>query len=315
MAVWKSDLYQNDTSMDVKDGIEYQFHSGKKVDEITTQLIEDYHCLIEHSDGEALFGFALAGTQRNWGVLLPYVKAQALLWIEKCRSTEYQTSKIQIAKRLDDLRLKLNSPQPPVKKPVKRSLYKCEWKIGDVFAYRLESDLAKEKGLFGRYFLIQKVDEGVWYPGHIVPIVYVKITNDEKLPADIEAFDQLEYVQTSSCKFDLMIEEFRPMEKNLKKEEFWKQVEGMKAGLQFDEYGYLQNFRIKLLNTSKRIIPKKLICIGNFKGTMPPKLEYVRKDKNSLPILSWGKSDKTIERNLINSYFNFNKKQAKIYES
>lgn len=40
-----------------------------------------------------------------------------------------------------------------------------------------DRETAKEKGLYGRYFLIRKIDEDVWHPGHTVPMVYVKITD------------------------------------------------------------------------------------------------------------------------------------------
>ena len=83
------------------------------------------------------------------------------------------------------------------------------WKLGDVFAYPLKSDLAKERELYGRYFLIQKVDEAAWYPRHIVPIIYVKITSDTYLPSNIEEYNQLEYVQTWFTKYE---ERFWPID-------------------------------------------------------------------------------------------------------
>ena len=35
--------------------------------------------------------------------------------------------------------------------------FKCEWNIGDVFAYKFESSESKEKGSFGKYILFQKI--------------------------------------------------------------------------------------------------------------------------------------------------------------
>ena len=102
-----------------------------------------------------------------------------------------------------------NDTSLDIKNSVKNRFYICKWNIGDVFAYQLESDLAEERGLLGRYFLIQKVDEGTWHPGHIVPIVYVKITKDEKLPSSIEEYNQLEYVQTWFTKYE---ERFWPID-------------------------------------------------------------------------------------------------------
>lgn len=319
MGAWGAKLYEDDTALDVKNQFEELIRKEKTAEEITGQLIDEYADAINDPNDGPIFWFALADTQWNMGRLLPNVKEQALSWLDKGGDLErWQEENSTLAatreKMLVELRQKLNTTQPPEKKISQHRFYKCEWKMGDVFAYQLESDLAKEKGLSGRYFLFQKVDEGTWHPGHIIPIVYVKITKDVQLPACTEDFDQLEYVQVSSSKFDLWVEEFRPKEKNLTDEEFWKKSEEMKAELEFDEYGYLPEFRIELLNTSKRSIPKKLIYIGNFKDTTPPKIEYIWKNKISIPAMSWEKFNKTIDMHLIEKYFKFNKRQAKIYQ-
>ena len=47
--------------------------------------------------------------------------------------------------RWKKLRTKLLSPQPPEKKVSKYRLYKCTWQVGDVYAYRLESEYSREK--------------------------------------------------------------------------------------------------------------------------------------------------------------------------
>lgn len=319
MGTWGAKLYQDDVALDVKDSFD-DLRKGKTVQEITNELIEEYACVMDDIYCAPTFWFALADTQWNLGRLLPEVKEQALAWLEKGGDLSvWQEENPKLAgtreRVLEELRKKLNSPQPPEKKISQYRLYKCEWKIGDVFAYQLESELAKERGLFGRYFLFQKVDEGSWHPGHIVPISYVKITKDENLPVCTEEYNQLEYVQTSSTKFDLWVQEFRPPEKNLTKELFLKKVEEKRAGLKFDEYGYLPIFRVKLLNTSKRVIPKKLVYISNFGDATPPKIEYIWETEVSIPPLSWVQFKKTIEIHLIDMYYSFNKRQAKIYHS
>lgn len=319
MGTWGANLYEDDLALDIRDRFD-ELKKGKTVREITNELIDEHVNELDDLYCAPTFWFALADTQWNLGRLLPEVKEQALAWIEKggdlvIWKEENPTLAIIRENVLSELRQKLNSPQPPEKKICKYRLYKDKWNVGDVYAYQLESDFAKEKGLQGRYFLFQKIDEDMWYPGHIIPIVYVKITDDNYLPTCVEDFNKLEYVQTSSGKFDLMAEEFRPKEKDLTKEEFEKKVDEMKAGLRFDEYGYLPNFRAKLLNTSKRVIPTKLIYIDNYVGTVPPKIEYIRKNKISIPALSWVKFNKTIEIDLLERYFNFNKRQAKIYQT
>ena len=86
---------------------------------------------------------------------LPKIKENALRWINELKSQTDTPDGARQGKALDDLQTKLPLPLPPVKKPKKKRIYKCEWKIGDVFALSIESDLAKERGLHGRYFLIQ----------------------------------------------------------------------------------------------------------------------------------------------------------------
>ena len=279
MGTWGAKLYQNDLSIDIKDQFETLLRDGKTVEEITKQLMDDYNHLTQNPSEEAVFWFALADTQWNWGMLLPYVKDKALLWIDKGGDlarwhVENPKSEVTREKVLNDLRYKLLLPQPPAKKISKRRLYKCTWNIGDVFAYQLESDLAKEKGLYGRYFLIQKVDEGTWHPGHIIPIVYIKITKSEKLPINLEEYNELEYVQTWFTKYEerfFPIDAMRPVEDIAEKSRIKYEV---------DEFGFLPQFRVKLLNLSKKSIPTKLIYIGNFSGANPPEKEFIPHDSS-----------------------------------
>ena len=153
MGAWGAGLYENDTALDVKDEFEKLFNDGKSVQEITDGLTEEYESIMDCADEAPLFWLALADTQWKFGVLLPKVKENALRWINELKSQTADTPDGERqGKALDDLQTKLLSPLPPVKKPKKKRIYKCEWKIGDVFAYQLESDLAKERGLHRRYF-------------------------------------------------------------------------------------------------------------------------------------------------------------------
>lgn len=169
MGTWGHRLYDNDTSLDVKDQFEEELHRGKTVEDITQLMINDYECNLDIPYEAFLFWGALADTQWNWGMLLPQVQQQALHWIQELQENGVGLSAEQ-QKVLDDLRAKLLSPQPPVRKPRKRRLYQCKWQIGDVFAFQMEGEEAKKRNLYGRFFLIQKVSEGTWYPGHIIPI-------------------------------------------------------------------------------------------------------------------------------------------------
>ncbi len=311
MGFWGVDLYQNDTSLDVKEQFEEQLRKGRDVEEVTLELIQEYEGIENDRSEECAFWLALADTQWTWGVLLPYVKNQAMLLLEKggdleCWQNEPSTIQLQRKRVLLDLQYNLLQPQPPKKKPVKRRVYRCEWKIGDVFAYRLEGKLAREKGLYGRYLLIQKVDEGTWYPGHIVPIVYIKITGDNKLPTTLEEYNQLEYVQTSFTKYE---DRFLPLDGRRLQEDI---EEKSKLNYVVDEFGFLPEYRILLLNTSKKVIPSKLIYIDNYMGAVPPQKEFIPHTKINICHVFWGKGEE-FEENILERYCNHNLRGSSIY--
>lgn len=73
---------------------------------------------------------------------------------------------------LNELWKKLNTLQPPEKKVSQYRLYHCQWKVGDMYAYQLEGEYAKERGLNGKYLLFYKIAESIWWPGHVI-LLYI----------------------------------------------------------------------------------------------------------------------------------------------
>lgn len=265
MGSWGPKLYQDDIAEDVRDYYKDQLKRGKTNEEVTKELIQDNEDIISDEDEAPVFWFALADTQWGLGRLLPFVKEKALEYLksgenlkrweeEAINKREYKIRE----KVLQELEQKLMSSMPPEKKVSQHKLYKCEWNIGDIFAYKLESDYAKEKGLNNRYLLIRKAYEDIWWPGHKVPIVYVQITKDEKIPNLKEEISKLEYIQTSRAE-------------------------------QAPEY------IITMISTSKRVIPtKQLKLIGNYIDLPTPKDEYIPENKISIPACQWSVFEKTI---------------------
>ena len=313
MGIWGIEIYENDISLDVKVAFEELFNSGKSVQEITEKLLYDYKSIINDPIEAPLFWFALADTQHTLGVLLINVKEKALSCIERTRNQlNFQIidleERSQRKRVLDDLYVKLISPPPALIKQSSKKVYKCQWKIGDVYAYKLESDLAKEKELYGKYFLIQKIDEEIWYPGHVVPVVYVKITVDERLPSSVEEYNQLEYVQTWFTKYE---ERFFPIDMARPQEDI---AEKSKLTYQVDEYGFLPQFRAILLNTSKKVIPPSLSYIGNFVNALPPQKEFIPHSKKNIVEVSWKQFNETFETKMIKRYCGHNLREFSIYK-
>jgi hypothetical protein len=310
MGAWGAKLYEDDTALDVKDRFD-DLRQGKTVEEITKELIDEYACVMDDNYCAPTFWFALADTQWNLGRLLPEVKEQALAWLDKgvdlaVWKEENPTLAVTREKVLRELRQKLNSSQPPEKKISKNKIYRCEWKVGDVYAYQLDSDYAKEKGVYGRYFLFHKIGEGIWHPGHIVPIVRVKITGGNQLPPDENTFNKLEYVQTSATNYE---DRFLPFDARYPIED--QIAEKSKIEYQVDEFGFLPQYRVKLINTSKRIIPNKISFLANYQNVISPSNEFIPHDEMNVQGFIW----KFFDKIMIDRYCGYNLRQFKIYQT
>ena len=153
----------------------------------------------------------------------------------------------------------------------------------------------------GRYVLFQKIDETEDFGGHIVPLVYVKITKDENLPENLEAYDQCEYVMTDFYflewfvyNTDLSEEDYREMEQKA------------------DEYGILHHYQLELIITSRKQVADHLMFVGNFTGSQPPR-GACRRIEEIPPrsyMLKWG----DIDLKLMGCYEVNNLKQAHVYQ-
>lgn len=178
----------------------------------------------------------------------------------------------------------------------------CQWNNGDTFAYKIESELAKEKGLIDRFFVIRKVDDYLWNNDVVVPIVYVKITKDNSLPLTVTEYDKMEYVQTWFTRYE---DRFLPIDMTRPSEDI---AEKSKMKYTTDDYGFLPQYRLILLNTSKRVIPKKLIYLGYYPDAANPSNEFIP-HKDNIVVASW----KVFEDKMINRYCEHNLKELRIY--
>ena len=301
-------MYQDDVAEAVKNYYQDGLRRGKRGEKITQELIANNQNLLSDRDDAPVFWFALADTQWNLGRLEESAKAQALSYIrngsdlERWKTEDPQSAKAR-AEVLSGLERKLLTPQSAEKKISQYRLYHCEWKTGDVFSYPLNSDYAREKGICGRYFLFQKIGETTWHLGHIVPIVRVKITEDNKIPTDAEEFDKLEYVQISATKYE---DRFLPIDGTRPEEDI---AEKSKLKYEVDECGFLPQYRLVLVNTSKRIIPSEVAFVGNFPDAKPPEKEFVPHSERSISAFAW----KFFGKAMIDRYCGYNLRQFENY--
>ncbi len=176
MGAWGTALYSNDSASDIRGDYVDLLRRGKTNQEVVEILMQRNREIFDDEEEEPLFWFALADTQWNNGRLLPEVKEKALFFLEQKgeleRWKESGEKKVQAWQNtLKKLKAKLLTPQPPEKRIYKYRLYKCEWNLGDIFAYQFTGEYSQEKGFYQKYIAFRKVTETSWYPGHIVPVV------------------------------------------------------------------------------------------------------------------------------------------------
>ena len=305
MGAWGANLYQDDVALDIKDEYKDNLRRGKTNEEAMQEIIDKYQELLEDEEDRGVFWLALADTQWNLGRLDEQVKEQALEIIELGTDLKrWEINEKLYNKRkeiLEKLKEKLLSPQLEEKRMPKYRTYKCEWENGDVFAYQLKSEYAKEQGLEDRYLIIQKIDEIDWYPCSTIPLVRVKITEDKTIPKTEKEIDELEYIQTWFTSYERRFAGFsalRPLK---------DQIKGMSFNT--DEYGLLPEYMVSIVITSKNMTKGKLTYLGNYTNITPPQNEFIPICKDNFPTVLW----KNFEERLIEMYFDHNKRKLKVY--
>ena len=305
MGAWGANLYQDDVALDVKDEYKDNLRRGKTNEEAMQEIIDKYQELLEDEEDRGVFWLALADTQWNLGRLDEQVKKQALEIIELGTDLKrWEINEKLYNKRkeiLEKLKEKLLSPQPEEKRMPKYRTYKCEWENGDVFAYQLKSEYAKEQGLEGRYLIIQKIDEIDWYPCSTIPLVRAKITESKTIPKTEKEIDELRYIQTDYCLYERRFwgqDASRPLEEQIIGKSF-----------NTDEYGLLPEYMASIIITSKNMTKGKLTYLGNYTNVTPPQNEFIPISKLNLPTIDWNE----LEKELIEMYFDHNKRKLKVY--
>ena len=186
---------------------------------------------------------------------------------------------------------------------------KQTWNIGDVYAYKINSEEAKEYGLIGRYFLVQKICDTHFSPRVLAPIVYVKITKDDKLPTTTAEFDQLEFVQTFFTNYE---DRFNPIDFSRLEEDI---AEKSKMTYTVDEYGYLPHFRARLILAVGKTVPPDVVFVGSFPDAARPKIEFIPHCEFNIRMIFCKKNSAALDRILSRTYYSYNLKTLEMYKN
>ena len=316
MGFYGPGLYQNDTSEDVKHRVRAFWEEGFSGQEIIAHVQEEFSDLTDEiSPDGAFFWLGLADSLWRLGFLTEEVRDRALAWIERkdiIDTIPDPPFNPHMEKRrtvmLEKLKEKLSSPQPKAKRYVKREPRSCGWQNGDTYAYRLSGEDAEKNGLCGKFLLLRQIEEILW-DSKRVPIIYVKITKDQNLPVNTAEYDSLEYIQVWATPYEdrfFPIDFRRPIEDITEKSQIKYEV---------DEYGYLAQYRIVMLQMTKKALLTDLIYIGNFIDAKPPEKEYIPHIEANNVLALWKNRGERFEKKMIQKYFAYNLRQLDIFHA
>ena len=183
MGTWGTKLFENDTSCDVRDTC--MIFLEKYVDEVVAceKTIEEYIELIGKEE-EALLWYSLAYCQWENGKLMDSINEKALNWIEKNGALSlFENHQDEWIKTLKNLKQTLIST-PPSRKTIKekKEFQKNPWNVGDIYAYKFHSKLAKENGMNNKFIIFQKIGNVEYYKDNTFSLVQIYDKIFDELP-------------------------------------------------------------------------------------------------------------------------------------
>ncbi|MBI9010209.1 MAG: hypothetical protein JEZ05_09315 [Tenericutes bacterium] len=288
-------VFDKDIACDIRDDINEEALNGLSGYMITKKILTRYSNEFDDIDDGPYAWSALTFIMLENGILPNETRVRAQLYFDNFFGNEKNI--ILHNRIIDEIRLiaqMIKVPNDKPKKPRQKRYFQDDWEINDVYALKLESGYAIEKGIQNYYLIFIKIGEKKEYPGHVIPVCRVKITDGPDLPRNLEEINSQEYILISV--------------------DFYHKG-SMRGGLQkFDglgEYYEYPTYSVGLIATSQKSIPKELIYIGNYAGVTPPTTEYVLDNLDNSFSCHW----KFAEKILINSYFDLSRRQGSRYRT
>ena len=152
----------------------YARNSGLTRDEATQKLMLDYQTEITvgSEDDGILFWIGLADGQYKRKELSIEIAERGLEALARFESM------VQFVVPNDIARRRTNYSRAPMpERTVRRSnsIFRCKWKVGDVFCFPLNGHCSQDYGLIGKFALLRKIADVEFGDGRLFPVVTLHI--------------------------------------------------------------------------------------------------------------------------------------------
>lgn len=170
---------------EIKDEYIQLRQTGNSREDAVRKLMGSYTDELLDIEEAPLFWIGLADAQYFRKELSEDVAKKAMTALDNVGGFEWKICLGDLNRRRERY-VKAPMPERNVGKP--RPKFRCQWRIGDTFAYQLTGQEAKELGIHGKYMLLRKVSEVEFGDGSLYPIVTVSFLGDRTFPTSDEAF-------------------------------------------------------------------------------------------------------------------------------
>ena len=150
------------------------------------------------ADDGLLFWVGLADAQYALKELSAEVAAQGLAALNRLETAIPEITPGDLQRRRNQYGCAPMPERAQVRKPRR---FRCQWQIGDTFAYQMTGPEAEASGIAGDYVLLRKVDE-VENVGRIVPVVTLTHWKESQLPTNAVEFQRVPILRLSRGRLD-----------------------------------------------------------------------------------------------------------------
>jgi len=271
LGTWGPGLYDNDTASDIRDAFQELYDQNLSGEEIIETIYGNYEDIFKDADEGVIAYLSLCVCLHSVNLLPKDMLEKALDYIDDgadlacwgdCKQELYAARKKELQ------RVKKMLLRKPVIKKCKKHPIK-HYEVGEVYALPITCEKAKEMNLDGEYFILIIVGHEKKVNKYEHPLVYVKVTQNRKLPENADEINALEFVQISSKKAS---KRFAPY--SCAEDMPIQYREGCQSG-EPDEWNRLPEYRMSISETNNNHPPESLIFLGIFPDVLPPKNNYI----------------------------------------
>ena len=145
--------------------------------------------------------------------------------------------------------------------------------------------------------ILIKVDEGYFYPGHRIPIVYVKLTKSAEVPKSVDEIDKLPFVHASHCPLEMSV---LPLDIKDPRSDLQRK---MSIEYKNNACGTLTEYRFCIFTRSKKEIPDDILYLGRFPAFSKPEDEFIPWEKLNFYTVPWCWNDEiSLETDVLYRY-------------